>query len=646
LNHIVVGTAGHIDHGKSTLVHALTGIDPDRLKEEKERGITIELGFAFATLNGTTVAFVDVPGHERFVKTMLAGVGGIDCVMLIVAADESVMPQTREHFDICRLLRVQQGIVVLTKADVVDSETVELVRLEVRDLVKSSFLEHAPVISVSARTGEGLDELRAALIDIAARTPARREDAAARLPVDRAFSMQGFGTVVTGTLVSGTVQVEDELALVPESRQESGDAAGSRRVRVRGLQVHGKKRTQAVAGERTAVNLGGIEVGEIARGQTLIAPGSVMVTRRLDAMVDLLGSARKLKHGARVRFHHGTTEALGRVSVAGITASEIAPGSRAAVRIRLESPIAITRGDRFVLRAYSPPITVGGGEVLDPDPPRAGVRTAAALQRFEDLVLPAAGSDDVALERMIRDSGAIGLPVDKLVPRAGISPHEVAHHVARLQQAGGVRLATDRLLSAFIVKDRSEKLLSLVADFHKAQPLVEGIPREEARERLFARAHPNVYDLVLAELARANRLIVKDRLALPGHRLELTPDEARTRATLEDVYRESGLKPPDAATISAEQRIVPALVEKMTSLLLRQKVLTRVDSLIFHADSLQQLKADMQALKASAPGGRATVDVAMFKDRYGVSRKFAIPLLEWLDRERVTRRMGETRIVL
>jgi selenocysteine-specific elongation factor len=636
MHHIVVGTAGHIDHGKSTLVHALTGTDPDRLKEEKERGITIELGFAYVTLDDATVAFVDVPGHERFVKTMLAGVGGIDCVMLIVAADESVMPQTREHFDICRLLHVPRGIVVLTKADLVDNDTVELVKLEVRELTEGSFLAEAPIIAVSARTGDGLDTLRRALADLAAQVTSHPRDRAARLPIDRAFSMSGFGTVVTGTLVAGRVRVEDELVLAP----------GDRRVRVRGVQVHGKKREEAVAGERTALNLGGVDVNDIERGQALTAPNALVVTRRVDAMVDLLASAKKLKHGARVRFHQGTAEMLGRISIAGTVANEIAPGDRAAVRVRLEAPVALTRGDRFVLRAYSPPVTIGGGEVLDPDPPRLGVRSATALGRFDALALTPGAADHAAIVRMVQDSGPAGLSLDRLVPRAGVAPAEVPQVVARLEQLGAVSVATDRLVSTEIVRERGERLLAIVGEFHKAQPLADGLPREEARERLFARAHPNVFELVLQRLATANELVVRDRLMLPGHRLELTTEESRARATLEAVYRESGLKPPDAATLATEKRLPPALVEKMTSLLLRQKVLARIETLVFHAEALQHLKQDIQALKSSAPGGRATVDVAMFKDRYGVTRKFAIPLLEWLDRERVTRRVGETRIVL
>jgi selenocysteine-specific elongation factor len=632
VKHIVVGTAGHIDHGKSALVQALTGIDPDRLKEEKARGITIELGFAHTTVGDLTVAFVDVPGHERFVKTMLAGVGGLDCVMLVIAADESVMPQTREHFDICRLLQVQQGMVVLTKVDLVDAETLDLVRLEVRELVAGSFLDEAPVIAVSARTGAGLETLRAALTGIAATVCHRREDGGARLPIDRAFSMQGFGTVVTGTLVAGQIRVDDELALVP----------GSHSVRVRGVQVHGKRHDRAVSGQRTALNLGGIDLADIARGQSLISPGSLTITRRLDARLDLLPSARALRHGMRVRFHQGTSEVLGRVSIAGDSVTELRPGAQAGVRIRLESPAALTRGDRFILRAYSPTITIGGGEVLDPNPPRAGVRTAQGRQRFAAL----GGDSGRAAAQMIHDAGAEGLPIQALVSRAAVAAADIEPTIAALQADNRARRAGDRLVAPALIADGSRRLLAVVEEFHKAQPLAEGIPREEARERVFARAHPNVFELVLNELSAANRLVIRDRLSLPGHRLELSPEEARARDVVESAYKRAGLKPPDAAAVAAEGRVTPALADKMTALLLRQKRLTRVDTLIFHVEALAALKSEIQALKDAAPGGRATVDVATFKDRYGVTRKFAIPLLEWLDRERVTRRMGDTRVVL
>src|SRR5262245_56730021 len=303
---VVIGTAGHIDHGKSTLVHALTGTDPDRLKEEKARGITIDLGFAHSRIGGFDIAFVDVPGHERFVKNMLAGVGGIDGVLLVIAADESVMPQTREHFAICRLLEVPGGVIALTKADLVDADTLELATLDARELVAGSALADAPVIPVSSKDGRGLDELRDALQQLAAAVPARRAEGAPRLPIDRVFSMRGFGTVVTGTLTAGEIRENQELTALP----------GGRPVKVRGVQVHGAPQAAAAAGRRVAVNVGGADVGDLSRGQTLTEPGALEVTRRFDAALQLLADAKPLKHGARIRFHHGTSEVLGRVALA------------------------------------------------------------------------------------------------------------------------------------------------------------------------------------------------------------------------------------------------------------------------------------------------------------------------------------------
>src|SRR5262245_9207027 len=359
---VVVGTAGHIDHGKSALVQALTGTDPDRLKEEKARGITIDLGFAHQVIEGTHFAFVDVPGHERFVKNMLAGVGGIDMVVLVVAADESVMPQTREHFDICRLLRVPAGVVALTKADLADADMLELARLEVRELVAGSFLDGAPMVPVSAKTGDGFDALRAALADVSRSADTRGDRGVTRLPIDRVFSMKGFGTVVTGTLVSGRVSVDDELLIAP----------GERRVKVRGVQVHGQKQAHAVAGQRSAINLSGVEVDDVHRGQALVTPGAFEQTRLADATLEPLPDAKPLKHGARVWFHQGTAEILGRVALVAPrladdtsstprparvtrtrdTAPDVPtlvmhPGSRGYVRLRLESPAVLARGDRY-----------------------------------------------------------------------------------------------------------------------------------------------------------------------------------------------------------------------------------------------------------------------------------------------------------
>ncbi|MDO8681765.1 MAG: selenocysteine-specific translation elongation factor [Acidobacteriota bacterium] len=648
---LVVGTAGHIDHGKSTLVHALTGIDPDRLKEEKARGITIELGFAHATIGDVRVAFVDVPGHEKFVRTMLAGVGGIDCVMLIVASDESVMPQTREHFDICRLLHIPRGIVVLTKADASDEDTRALVRQDVADLVKGSFLEQAPVVEVSANTGEGLDALRSAIAANAALIGRRPLDGAARLPIDRAFSIKGFGTVVTGTLVSGRIRVDDGLALLP----------GDRVVKVRGIQVHGTSATEAVAGQRTAINLGGVEVADISRGQTLATPKSVSVTRRVDALVDLLPSSKPLRHGARVRMHNGTSEILGRVSIAGPSATAIAPGGRALVRLRLEQPAVLTRGDRFIIRAYSPPITIGGGRVLDPAPTRPGVRSAegaASLERLQPFdsrpsttsaeghsLKPGAEDELQAIASMVVAAGLAGVAAASLVSRAGVSPKQLGATIDALGRRSFV-VAGDRVVDGASLTRAGQALIKIVTAFHGSHPLSEGLPREEAREKVFARSAPAIFEKVIDDLKAAKALAGTDRLALASHRVTVSGEDARVKTAVAEAYRRAGLKPPDAAAVAAEAGSPGAVVEKITALLLREKALVRLDTLIFHAEVLGQLKDDVRALKASAPDGRATVDVAAFKDRYGVTRKFAIPLLEYLDRERVTRRTGDVRLVL
>jgi selenocysteine-specific elongation factor len=432
--------------------------------------------------------------------------------------------------------------------------------------------------------------------------------------------------------MTGQIRIDDELVLVPANV----------RVRVRGLQVHGHRCREAVCGQRTAINLGGIDVHEITRGQSLTTPEALTISRRLDAVLDVLPGARALKHGARVRFHQGTSELLGRISIAGANISAIAPGARAPVRIRLESAAAVTRGDRFIVRAYSPAVTIGGGEIIDPNPPRAGIRTAAAEKRLRALT----GDRESAILQMIGDTEGIGLPIAALTSRAGEAPADAADVAVRLERTGRARLVADRLVGAEVMRLLAAQLLRLVGEFHQSHPLVDGIPREEARERVFARAHPAVFEQVLQDLAATNALVVRDRLALPGHRLELSTEEAKARDAIAQAYKRDGLKPRDVTTIAAEGRVSPTIAEKMTALLLRQKVLIRVDTLLFHADALQALKADILALKAAAPGARATVDVAMFKDRFGVTRKFAIPLLEWLDRERVTRRVGETRVVL
>jgi selenocysteine-specific elongation factor len=634
---IVIGTAGHIDHGKSALVRALTGTDPDRLKEEQARGITIDLGFAHLASDGVNLAFVDVPGHERFVKNMLAGAGGVDLAMLVVAADESVMPQTREHFQICRLLQIPAGIVVLTKADLADADTIELAKLEVRELTAGSFLADAPLVVVSAKTGQGLDELRHTLVELSALIRARNGEGQVRLPIDRVFSVKGFGTVVTGTLVSGTIHEETELVVLPRERV----------VKVRGVQVHGQREVEAAPGHRVAVNLGGIEVGEIARGDTLCTRGAFEPTQRLDAVVELLTAARSLRHGSRVRFHQGTTELLGRVAVAAQqqakgTIAAVEPGKSAYVRIRLEAPAVLTRGDRFILRAYSPSVTIGGGLVLDPHPPRVGVRTTAALERFRRLDGPE-GTEGVdgAVLAFVDERGDSGLGADALISRAGLTRSDAEASIQRLVHANRIVRVADLLVAPGVLQGLGERLLAALKAHHESEPLSEGLPREEARERLFGRSSPHIFDYVLTTLAARGQVVVRDRLALAGHRVSLSGEDSRTRDEMERIFKEAGLAPPDAATLHSLVNAPAAVVDRISGLLVRQKTLVKLDALLFHADALAQLKADVRNLKTNA-----RVDVPAFKERYGITRKYAIPLLEYLDRERITRRIGDARVVV
>lgn len=633
---LIVGTAGHIDHGKSSLVRALTGIDPDRLKEEKARGITIELGFAHAPVADSVVAsFVDVPGHERFVRAMLAGVGGIDVVMLVVAADESVMPQTREHFDICRLLGVARGVVVLTKCDAVDASQLEFAALEVGELVAGSFLEGAPVLPVSAVTGEGLDALRAALAAIAHAEPSRGAGGPARLPVDRVFSLRGFGTVVTGTMVSGAVAIDDELEVLPSGT----------RVKVRGVHVHGQARTRAAAGERVALNLSGVDVADVARGAVVAAPGAWRPTRRLDARITMLHGA-SLKHGARVRVHQGTAETLARVSVAG-SSGVVPPGEEADVRLRFESPAVVSRGDRFILRSYSPLVTIGGGAVLDPWPPRAGVRTARGVARMAALQLlgdPAADRR-AAILVMTAGAGIEGVTSAELAARTGADRVELAATVKALDDEGMVVACGEWVVDSAAVHAPVAALLAGLAEFHQASPLAAGMALELVRGRWFTAMPPLVFDRIVAALVAAGRVTATDTLALASHRATMTIEERQVYEWIDQRYLAAGFSPPDVAALAIEARRAPALIERITQVMIKQKRLLRVDTLVFHRDVLERLKLDVRALK-TVGSGQATVDVKSFKDTYNVSRKFAIPLLEYLDRERVTRRTGDIRIVL
>jgi selenocysteine-specific elongation factor len=532
---------------------------------------------------------------------------------------------------------VPAGAIVLTKADAADAETLELARMESRELVAGSFLEGAPIVSVSSKTGEGLDDLRAVLRELAARVTPRNAVGSARLPVDRVFTLRGFGTVVTGTLVSGTLREGQTLSVLPRGLTATA----------RGVQVHGKSQASASAGHRVAVNVGGVELADLERGATLCEPGSLEPTSRFDASIELLAESKPLRHGARVRFHQGTSEIMGRVALSALrgsseAATELQPGRTGFARLRLERPAVITRGDRFILRAYSPPITIGGGIVLDPHPPRTAIRTAAGIARFGHMDVQS--PIDTVLLALVEERGAEGLTRDAVCSRAGLAPAAAEQAIGRLTAGGRVVAIGDVLVSRRLLDDTAVRLLEVLKTHHAANPISDGMHREEARARLMPRALPAVFEAAIAPLVADGRVSGRDRLSLAGHTVSLSGEEARARDRLLQVYFDAGLAPPDAAAARTSAGADAAIADRMTALLLRQRRLIKVDTLLFHADRLEELKADIRALKTSSPSAR--VDVASFKERYGISRKFAIPLLEYLDRERLTRRVGESRVLV
>ena len=641
MKHIVVGTAGHIDHGKSALVEALTGVDPDRLQEERDRGITIDLGFARYQDDETDLAFVDVPGHERFVRNMLAGASGIDVVLLVIAADASVMPQTREHLDICRLLGVTTGIIAITKSDLVDEDIVDLVRLEAEELFAGTFLERAPMVAVSSRTGEGLTRLRSELSDVAGEVVGRPVDGLPRLPIDRAFTLKGFGTVVTGTQVSGQIGHDTDLILLPSERP----------VRVRGLQVHGEPTAVSQAGQRVAVNLAGVEVEELRRGDTLTTIGSMRPTTRVDCEVALLDSARELKYGARVRFHQGTTEVMARLAIGpncesiegGVDSfpSSLLPGVRTFVRLHLERPVAVTRDDRFVLRSYSPSVTVAGGVVLDPHPGHGRLRTERGWERLRNL----ADTQKDAVAIIVSQATGQGISGSSLVSRIG-KPLKIIQEVLDLLVDDGVVCQVGEV---FVTKQRvgevSSRLQDMVETYHRENPLGQGLPREEARERLTRYAGVELFQYVVSQLIEDGALASGPFLSITHHEIVLSDQELLIKRRLEELFLLAGLTPPEIKQVIIDEAFDESSVDHMVTLLVRDGVLERLSSLLFHSVVLERLKNDVIAFKGNENESVA-LEMGQFKERFGVSRKYAIPLLEYLDYVHVTRRVGSGRIVV
>jgi selenocysteine-specific elongation factor len=629
---IIVGTAGHIDHGKTALVKALTGIDADRLQEEKRRGITIDLGFANMDLpysNGETLrlGFVDVPGHERFVRNMLAGVGGIDLVLLVIAADESIKPQTREHFDILQLLGVQRGITVLTKSDAVDAETLDVVRLEVEEFLRGTFLEPptSPIVAVSSLTKAGLDDLKREMLAAAAKVQPRDSRALARLPIDRVFTMKGFGTVVTGTLVAGTIRREEELEVYPVGR----------RVRVRGVQVHGQPADAAVAGQRTALNLAGASTEDLSRGMTLAPPATFSATRRVDVRLRLLSSApRPLKYRARVHFHSHTMETVAEIALHGT--KQLAPGSEAFARLKLPEPTLLLPGDRFIIRQFSPVVTIGGGVVLDPAPIPRMTGHNTLMQILAD------GTRESILTARIARRGHSGISMSQLVAETGWSRDSVEDQLARTLEVVRVLRIGELFVDAPAMVRLQQSIVNSVTEFHKRNSLVGGIAKEALREQV--KAPSEVFAAAVGLLAREKNIeVAGDLVRLPGHGVVMKDEEAESKTKVEDAFLAAGLRVPALHEVIAGLKVDKSRAQKIVTLLLRDKMLIKIsDELVFHRSALEQLRRLVAGQKAKSP----KMDVATFKELTGVSRKYAIPLLEYLDRERVTKRVGDTREIL
>jgi selenocysteine-specific elongation factor len=619
MKNIIVGTAGHIDHGKTALVKALTGIDADRLEEEKRRGITIDLGFAHLELTpALRLGFVDVPGHERFIKNMLAGVGGIDLLLFVIAADESIKPQTREHFDICRLLGIRRGIIALTKADLVDEDILGLVRLEVEEMVAGSFLEGAPIVPVSSVTAAGLDDLRRELALVAAGVGEKNAAGYFRLPIDRVFSVKGFGTVATGTLISGSVAKEQEVEVYPAGR----------RLRVRGVQVHGSAAGRAVAGQRTAVNLADIEPAELARGDVLSEPGRFHAVKQLDCRLHLLPSAKPLKHRAPVHFHSGTAEIEAEVRLLEGTAA-MRPGTSAYARLILRRPALLLPGDAFIIRMFSPVVTIGGGVVVDTGARRYR-RGDDVKARLETLF----GGDAAARVALLVREAPFGMGMADLVARTGMSQREIAAAAAKAPLTGIAQPQAWYVDRAWMQAER-ERIVRTVREFHQKTPLLPGVARQELR----GGAPVFVLDALLAD---AKEIIAEGELVRSrGHKLVLKEDEEQARGKIERAFEEAGLAVPAMAEVLAKSGVESARARSLLQILLREKRLVRIgEDLVFHQTAIVQLRE----LLARHKGERFRVPE--FKEWTGISRKYAIPLLEFLDREKITRREGDERVVL
>ena len=632
MKQIILGTAGHIDHGKTSLIRSLTGIETDRLKEEKARGITIELGFASMTLaNGHHVGIIDVPGHEKFVKNMVAGATGIDMVAMVIAADEGIMPQTQEHMEICSLLGISHGVVVLTKTDLVDDDWLELVQEDISGFLEGTFLESAPMIPVSSTTGEGIEKLKKAIETLATSVPPRRSVSLFRLPVDRVFTMKGFGTVITGTIVSGNISVGDAVTIYPSGADS----------KVRGIQVHGESVESAGSGMRTAINFQGLEKSAIQRGEVVSTPGDIKPSYLMDVEFHYLLSAKKpLKNRTRIRLHTGTSEVLGYLIL--LDRDALDAGDSAAVQLRLEEPVSCIKDDRYVIRSYSPVRTIGGGRILNPIPPKH--------KRFrEDVIKGLAGlmADDLPdiISFHVTQSGYAGLPFSDLKLMTNCSEKQLTNALSSLLSKRLV-IQTDKETRTLIHGDTFARLTKIASEhlaaYHVANPLKEGMSKEELKSKFPEVLGSRVFLLTLNQLVADNAVVLTaDMVKLASHTVELQVDQEQLKKDIVSAYSDTALTPPYFKAL-CETLGVPILkAMDVLLVLVKEKELSKVkEDLYFHKPALDALKTRVLTFFDS----HTEMTTADFKEMTGgVSRKYLIPLLEHYDGMNLTIRVGDTR---
>lgn len=627
--HFIIGTAGHVDHGKTALIRALTGAETDRLREEQERGMSIDLGFADFTLpSGRHAGVIDVPGHERFLKNMLAGAGGIDLVLLVIAADEGVMPQTREHLDILNILQTRRGVVALTKSDLVDEEWLELVQEDIRGALKGTFLARAPIVPVSSITGAGIPELKALLDQMAEEVPTRTIVGPFRLPIDRVFTIRGFGTVVTGTLIAGVARVGDRVELLPRGLE----------TRIRSLQVHGKSCEFAEAGTRVAVNLAGLELEDVERGDVVAPVGAQRATQALDARLDVLESCpREVKNRTRVRVYLGTAEILARLNI--LDAESIEPGGSGLVQLRLESPTVAAKGDRYVLRFYSPMETIGGGTIVDPSPVRHKRFDEAVLA---NLAIKEKGTPDELVSEAVQRSGLTPVGPQPVAAQLGLPVDEVRIHFAALADRGElVRMEGETVVHRHRLDAAEHQVLGILTGFHEAQPMRTGMSREELRSRLSRQMDAKGFALVLGRLESAGTVVAEGgRVRLGTHTPQFTPEQQRIAEILESALLKDPFNSPFYEEIRASHNLPARAAQEVWEALIDNGNIVRITSDVFlHRQAVDQA---IERVKSYLQENRQ-MTAAQFRDMVGTTRKYAVPLMEYLDAIRVTRRIGDVR---